>query len=42
MRNQPGDINAPVQSYQSNHSEQRIKQINEIGALNDRLIREDN
>lgn len=41
MKHQPNEVNVTVQTYQSNHSEQRTKQINEIGALKSRLIRED-
>jgi hypothetical protein len=41
LRKRPGDRNATVQHYQSNHSQQRTKQIDEISDLKNRLTRQD-
>jgi hypothetical protein len=41
LRKKPGDRNATVQHYQSNHSQQRTKQIDEISDLKNRLTRQD-
>jgi hypothetical protein len=41
LRKRAGDRNAAVQKYQSNHSQERTRQIDEISALKNKLTRQD-